>query len=207
MVTILLLSTLALVFLDRMRHGVVALGVQGAAIAGMAALAGVSGGETHLIWVAVVAFAVKAVAIPLVLLWVLQILKVHATVERLMTTKSTLLLSVVLMMLAYYVTGSLGLPSGSLARLGLPVAIMLVLIGCFVMITRKKALSQVLGLMVVENGLSLAALVLVSNMPFVVDLALSFDALVGVFIMGIFIQRIHAEFQTSNTDPLQKLRG
>lgn len=207
MVTVLLLSTLALMLLNRTRDSILILVVQGLALGGIAAVAGALEHAPHLIGVALIAVLVKALAIPLVLARIMQQLGVALEVERLLTTKTSALVSVGLIMLAYYVTEPLRLPGGSLASLSLPVAIAMILLGAFAMLTRRRAMSQMVGLIVVENGLSLAALALVSQMPLIVDLALSFDALMGVLIMSLFVQRIHAEFRSSDTKPLQKLRG
>jgi hydrogenase-4 component E len=102
-------------------------------------------------------------------------------------------------------------PFTSLARLGnntLAVAIALVLTGFFLMINRRKAISQVIGLLTVENGVMLAAIALTTyGMPLVVEFGIFFDVLVAVMILGILIYRIRETFASMDTSKLNQLKG
>jgi hydrogenase-4 component E len=81
------------------------------------------------------------------------------------------------------------------------------LISLFTMVTRKKALMQVIALVSMDNGLYLAGIIATLGLPLFVEIALFFDLLVGVIIMGVFAFRINQTFETVNTDRLRQLRG
>jgi len=88
----------------------------------------------------------------------------------------------------------------------LAVAIALFLIGFFTMLNRRKALTQVLGLLSLENGLFLAAISLTYGMPLVVELGIFFDVLVAVLILGVLVSRIREAFDSMDVSKLRKLR-
>ena len=102
-------------------------------------------------------------------------------------------------------------PFTSLERLGnntLAIAITLVLTGFFLMFNRRKAISQVLALLTVENGVMLAAIALTTyGMPLVVELGIFFDVLVAVMVLGILVYRIRETFSSMDTSKLNQLKG
>jgi hydrogenase-4 component E len=138
---------------------------------------------------------------------VLHAVHIRREVELVLSTRSALLLAMVGVLLAYRAAGSLNLPGAVPSQHALPVAVALVLIGLGLMIGRKKALSQIAGLMVMENGVYLAALVATLGLPVAVELGVFFDLLVGVLLLGVFAYRINQTFDTINTDRLRALRG
>ena len=100
--------------------------------------------------------------------------------------------------------------SASPASLGhntLAVAVSLFLIGFFMMISRRKAIMQVLALLSLENGLFLAAISLTYGMPLIVELGIFFDLLVAVMVLGILVYRIQETFDSMDVSKLSKLRG
>lgn len=86
-------------------------------------------------------------------------------------------------------------------------AISVVLIGMFFMISRKKAIGQIIGFLVLENGIFITAMFATDGMPFIVDLGIFIDMLTAVMIMGMMVFRISDKFDTINIDKLNKLRG
>jgi len=102
-------------------------------------------------------------------------------------------------------------PFTSLGRLGnntLAIAITLLLTGFYLMINRRKALTQVLALLTVENGVMLAAVALTTyGMPLVVELGIFFDVMIAVMVLGILVYRIRESFDSMDTNKLSKLRG
>jgi hydrogenase-4 component E len=97
--------------------------------------------------------------------------------------------------------------SRTLGHNALAVAISLFLIGFFMMINRRKALTQVLALLSLENGLFLAAISLTYGMPLIVELGISFDVLVAVMVLGILVYRIRETFESMDVSKLRRLRG
>lgn len=128
-------------------------------------------------------------------------------IEPLLNAPTSLLLCGALTLLGYVVAR----PFTSLARLAsntLPTAITLVLIGFFLMINRRKAITQVLALLSVENGVMLAAVALTSyGMPLVVELGIFFDVMVAVMVLGILVYRIRETFASMDTSKLSQLKG
>ena len=86
-------------------------------------------------------------------------------------------------------------------------SIFLILIGLFLIISRKKALMQVIGYLVMENGIFLFGVITVVETPLLVELGMLLDAFVGVFVMGIAIFHINREFGSMDIDRLNALRG
>ena len=86
-------------------------------------------------------------------------------------------------------------------------AVSLILIGLFFMISRKKAIGQIIGFLVIENGLFTTAVMTTHGMPFIVDLGIFVDLITAVLIMGVMVFRISERFETINMDRLNKLKG
>jgi hydrogenase-4 membrane subunit HyfE len=118
-----------------------------------------------------------------------------------------LLLTVCVIFVAYQATGAVHLPGAVPSHHALPVAVALMLIGLGLMIGRRKALSQVAGLIIMENGVYLAALIATAGLPLAVELGVAFDLLIAVLLLGVFAYRINETFDTINTDRLGSLRG
>jgi hydrogenase-4 component E len=89
----------------------------------------------------------------------------------------------------------------------LAAAVSLILTGAFLMVSRKKALMQMLGLLVLENGIFLAALITTFGMPLVIEIGIFFDILIGLLLMGIFTFRISDTFEHLDVSKLRRLRG
>jgi hydrogenase-4 component E len=89
----------------------------------------------------------------------------------------------------------------------LAAAVALVLTGAFLMVSRRKALMQVIGLLVLENGIFLAALTTTFGMPLVIEIGIFFDLLMGVLMMGLFVFRIRDTFDHLDVSKLRRLRG
>ena len=102
-------------------------------------------------------------------------------------------------------------PFTTLHKLGnntLAIAIALLLTGFFLMINRRKAITQVLALLTIENGVMLAAVALTTyGMPLVVELGIFFDVMVAVMVLGILVYRIRESFASMDTSKLSQLKG
>ncbi|MBK5244711.1 MAG: hydrogenase [Eubacteriaceae bacterium] len=86
-------------------------------------------------------------------------------------------------------------------------SISLILIGLFFMISRKKAIGQIVGFLVIENGIFVTALFATQGMPFIVDIGILMDILVAVIIMGIMVFRIDEKFESTDINKIKDLRG
>jgi len=100
-----------------------------------------------------------------------------------------------------------GAGAGTLGHNTLSVAISVFLIGFFMMINRRKALTQVLALLTLENGVFLAAICLTYGMPLIVEMGVFFDVLVAVMVLGILIYQIGGSFESMDVSKMRRLRG
>jgi hydrogenase-4 component E len=88
----------------------------------------------------------------------------------------------------------------------MPLAMGLVLVSLFVIVSRKKALTQVIGFLMLENGLALLAVLGTYGIPLIVELGVFLDALLGFLVMQIFVYRIHETFESIDVERLRRLR-
>ncbi|MEN6535032.1 MAG: NADH-quinone oxidoreductase subunit K [Bryobacteraceae bacterium] len=180
-----------------------------AAIAGMVAH---FNGAAHIYAAAVLTLVVKTVLVPILLERLVERIDIRREIEPILNVPLSILISGGLTLIAYIVAESFHRPeqAGGAANLGhnaLAVAISLFLIGFFMMINRRKALTQVLALLSLENGLFLAAISLTYGMPLIVELGVLFDVLVAVMVLGILVYRIRESFESMDVSRLRRLRG
>jgi hydrogenase-4 component E len=205
----LLALALAGALVRRLDSAIVLLALQGVMLgvaAGAAALAEMEWRS----WAALtVAVGVKAIAIPLMLRVVLGRLAVKREVETVVSVKLAFPIAAALVPLSFSAISPLvkGCVRGFVAPNALPTAMALLLLGLFTMTIRKKALTQVIGLVTMENGLYLAAVAATRGLPFAVEFGVALDVLTGVGVMGLVMHEINQEFGTLNTDRLRTLRG
>jgi hydrogenase-4 component E len=166
-------------------------------------------GETHILIAAVLTIAVKAIAIPVVLSRVIERIQVHKEIDFSINITVSLLLCGGMVILADSVAHSIldaqRADAPAVSRV-LSVSIAMMLIGLFIMMTRKKAITQIVGLLTMENGVFLSGLSITYGMPLIVEVGIFFDILVAVLILGVFIFRINKTFESISIDSLRSLR-
>ncbi len=204
---LLLATALGLVLVRRLDTAIKLLALQGGLLACAAAVVALSLGSAHAFVAVAVTVAVKAVAVPAILLYALREVRVKREIEVVVAPRESLLLAIGLVLVAYYVVGSLSVEGGFLTRNALPAAVSMLLLGLLTMLIRKKALTQVVGIVAMENGLYLMAVVATNGLPLAVELGLAVDLLVAVLVMGVVVRQIHRVFDSIDTDRLQMLRG
>jgi hydrogenase-4 component E len=202
-----LLVSFVLLYQRRVPAVIGAFALQGALLAAAAAWQGWVQGAPQLYVTALIALAAKAVAIPLALRALVRRLDLHRTVETALGIGSSLVAGVALVALAIMVA----LPAtagvrAAIAREDLALALSVVLLGMLMMITRRNAILQVVGLMSMENGLILAA-VGVAGMPLVVELSTAALVLVAFVVAGVFVFQIRERFDSVDTGFLEVHRG
>lgn len=202
----LLAVTLGLVLVQELGLLVGFVAVQGALLGALAVALGYLRGQHELYWAGLLTLAVKAVAVPLVLRFVVRRVGVRRAIDTRLSTQLTALLALGLTVAAYYATEPLA-AFGGFYQAALPVALTMLLIGLFLMVTRGIAFTQVVGLLVIENGLFLAALATARGLPLLVDVGILFDVLVQMGIAGLFVFRISHSFESIDTRFLRRLRG
>jgi hydrogenase-4 component E len=175
----------------------------------LAAIAGVVGYAYHA-WhvyvVVVLTLAGKVIFLPWRLERLVRQIKIEQEIQPFANPPASMLICGALTVLAYVVAR----PIVSLERLGsntLAVAIALLLTGFFLMINRRKAITQVLALLTMENGVMLAAIVLTSyGMPLVVEIGIFFDVVIAVMVLGILVFRIRETFASMDVSKLNELK-
>jgi hydrogenase-4 component E len=161
--------------------------------------------STHTISLAIGTAAIKAVVLPWFLRWAIREAAVRREVEPLIGYMASVILGAVALAIAFAVAAALPLHLVETDLL-VPVALVTVMIGLIVLTTRAKAITQVVGYLMMENGIYLFGLTQSQRVPFLVEMAVLLDVFVGVFIMGIVVFHINREFDSISAARLTELR-
>ena len=160
----------------------------------------------HLYLTAAIALAFKAIVIPVALHRIVVRLAIHRQLETVVGVGPTMLFGMGLVALSIAVILPVTPEADPLAREDLAFALSVVLLGLLMMITRRNAVSQVIGFMSLENGLVLAATG-AKGMPLVVEISIAFSILIAFIVIGIFLFRIRERFDTVDIGALDSFRG
>ena len=160
----------------------------------------------HLYVTAVIALVLKAIIIPVALRRVVVRLGIHRTIETVVGIGPTMLAGMGLVALSMVVMLKATADADPLAREDLAFALSVVLLGLMMMVTRRNAVSQVVGFMSLENGLILAATG-AKGMPLVVEISVAFSVLIAFIVIGVFLFRIRERFDSVDVQALDVFRG
>jgi hydrogenase-4 component E len=160
----------------------------------------------HLYITAAIALGFKAIVIPVALHRMIVRLGIHREIETVVGIGPTMLVGMGLVALSTVIMLQVTAEADPLAREDLAFALSVVLLGLLVMVTRRNAVSQVVGFMSLENGLVLAATG-AKGMPFVVEISVAFSILIAFIVIGIFLFRIRERFDTVDVQELDRFRG
>jgi hydrogenase-4 component E len=160
----------------------------------------------HLYVTAVIALVLKATIIPVALRRVMVRLGIHRTIETVVGIGPTMLAGMGLVALSMVVMLKATADADPLAREDLAFALSVVLLGLMMMVTRRNAVSQVVGFMSLENGLILAATG-AKGMPLVVEISVAFSVLIAFIVIGVFLFRIRERFDSVDVQALDAFRG
>ncbi|HEY7569525.1 MAG TPA: hypothetical protein VH762_18225 [Gemmatimonadaceae bacterium] len=158
----------------------------------------------HAVGLALGTVAVKAIVLPAFLRWAIREAAVRREVEPLIGYTASIALGIAALAVAFAVANVLPMRGGE-AELLIPTALVTVMIGLTVLITRAKALLQVVGYLMLENGIYLFGLTQARRVPFLVEAGVLLDVFVGVFIMGIVVFHINREFDSISAARLTEL--
>ena len=153
-----------------------------------------------------IALAVKAFVIPMALHRIIVRLGIHREIDPVVGIGQTMLAGIGLVALSIMVMLPITAQAGTLAREDLAFALSVVLLGLLMMISRRNAVSQVIGFMSIENGLILAATG-AKGMPLVVEISVAFSILVALIVIGVFLFRIRERFDSVDIHSLHEHRG
>ena len=166
-------------------------------------------GEFHILIAAILTITIKGLAIPYVLKNVIERIRMQKEVEFSINITVSLIICGAIVILSNSVARPILLvqQAGSLmSSRVLPISIAMMLIGLFIMMTRKKAVTQIVGLLTMENGLFLSGLSITYGMPLIVEVGIFFDILVAALILGVFVFRINKTFETIDIASLRSLK-
>jgi hydrogenase-4 component E len=180
--------------------------MQGATLVISTAVVGYVTQQPHLYVSATITFALKVVLIPLMLHRVIDRLDVRWDLETLINIPTTMLIGIGLVIFAFNLAMPVAQFSSSIARGSLGIALACVLLSFLMMITRAKAVPQVIAFLSMENGLFFAATSATYGMPMVVELGIALDVLIGVLILGVFMFQIREQFDSLDIRHLEKLK-
>jgi hydrogenase-4 component E len=182
-------------------------GVQSLLLAGIAATIAISQDRHDLFVTAALTVTLKTFLIPWFLMRVIDRIGIHREIEPFLNVPASLLVCLGLTVVGYRV--STGFPEGGqgVSHHLIGIALSMLLIGLFLMVTRKKAITQILALLTVENAVFVVAVGVTSGMPFIVELGISFDVILAVLVLGVLVQRIVGRFESMDVSRLSKLKG
>ncbi|CAL2073290.1 MULTISPECIES: hypothetical protein [Streptomyces] len=185
--------------------------LQGVALAALAILLGAHEGRWDLVGVGLGVGLLRAGLLPYLMRRALAAPSAGRGGEEVRETRplvnvaASLLTAALLTLLAYAVSRPLTLLDPTPATRALPVGLAVVLIGFFVLVTRRRALAQVVGFLLLDNGITATAFLATSGVPLIVELGVSFDVLLAVLVLEILTTRMRAAFGTTDIDDLREL--
>ena len=165
-----------------------------------------STGQAHLYYSALITLVLKVILLPWLLHRLIVKLDIKWDVETMINIPITMLIGIVLVIFAFNLALPIAQWAQTITRSTLGIAIASVLLSFLMMITRRKAVPQVIGFLSMENGLFFAATSTTYGMPMVVELGIGLDVLVGTFIFGIFFFQIRETFDSLDIRNLEKLK-
>ncbi|MCC6379850.1 MAG: formate hydrogenlyase [Burkholderiales bacterium] len=203
---ILLLLSFAMLSQRRVLSLIDLFAAQGLALAASTAVVAWGTGQHHLYWSAGLTFGLKVLLLPWILYRLIRRLNVNWDVERLINVPTTMLIGIVLVVFSFNLAVPISQLASTVTRSTLGIAMACVMLSFLMMITRRKAIPQVIGFLSMENGLFFAATSATYGMPMVVELGIALDVLVGVLILGVFFFQIREQFDSLDLKHLESLR-
>ena len=203
---VLLLLSFAMLTQRRILSLINLFALQGLTLTASTLVVAYSTGQHHLYYSAALTFALKVLILPWVLHRLIRKLNVKWDVETLINIPTTMLVGIVLVILAFNVALPISQLAGTITKSTLGIALACVLMSFLMMITRSKAVPQVIGFLSMENGLFFAATSATYGMPMVVEFGIALDVLVGMVILGVFFFQIRERFDSLDIRHLEKLK-
>ncbi len=162
--------------------------------------------QSHLYYSALLTLALKVLLLPWIMHRLIRALNVRWDVEPLINIPATMLIGIVLVIFAFNLATPISQIAGTVTKSTIGIATACILLAFLMMITRRKAVSQVIGFLAMENGLFLAATSATYGMPMVVELGIALDVLVATLLFGVFFFHIRETFESLDIHHLEKLK-
>ncbi|MEK7835283.1 MAG: formate hydrogenlyase [Pseudomonadota bacterium] len=162
--------------------------------------------QGHLVYSALLTLVLKVLLLPWIMHRLIRALNVRWDVEPLINIPATMLIGIVLVIFAFNLATPISQIAGTVTKSTIGIATACILLAFLMMITRRKAVSQVIGFLAMENGLFLAATSATYGMPMVVELGIALDVLVATLLFGVFFFHIRDTFESLDIHHLEKLK-
>ncbi|MEW5746515.1 MAG: formate hydrogenlyase [Nitrospirota bacterium] len=179
---------------------------QGLLLAVSTAVVGYMANRRHLYLSSLLTLSLKVILLPYILHVLIHKLKIRKEIETAVKVPVTMLIGVGLVIFSYHLTAPVRELSTFVTRSVLAIALATVMIGLLMMITRRHAVTQIIGFLAMENGLFFAATSATYGMPLVVELGVAIDILIAAFIFGIFFFHINTTFDSLDVDQMARLK-
>ena len=179
--------------------------VQGAVLAAATLLLAWRTGEGHLYLSALLTLALKVAFLPWLLQRLMRRLRVYWDTEPLLNISATMLTGIVIVVFAFGLAQPITQLASTTMRNAIGIAVAVVLLAFLMMITRRKAMSQVIGFLSMENGLFFGAMSATYGMPMIIELGVALDVLVAVLVLGVFFFQIREQFDSLDLHHLERL--
>ncbi len=204
--TLILMLSFAMISQRRITSLINLFTIQGAALVAASVLIAYATHQPELYISAALTLALKVLFIPWMLHRVIRRLNVRWDVETLINIPTTMLVGIALVIFSFSLAWPISRLSHNLAGGSLGIALACVLLSFMMMITRSKAVPQVIGFLSIENGLMFAAISVTNGMPMIVELGVALDLLVGVLILGVFMFQIREKFDSLDIHRLEEIK-
>jgi hydrogenase-4 component E len=181
--------------------------LQSMLLGGVAIAMGLTAHRSHLLASATLTIGLKGFVIPWFLMRVIDRIGIHREIEPILNVPASLLICLGLTVVGYRVSTGLADGGEGAAHHVIGASLSMLLMGLFLMVTRRKAVTQILALLTVENAVFLIALGATTGMPLIVELGISFDVIVAVLVLGVLVHRIVDRFESMDVSRLSKLKG
>jgi hydrogenase-4 component E len=182
-------------------------GVQSLLLAIVATTMAISESRPELFVTAALTVVLKTILIPWFLMRTVDRIGIHREIEPFLNVPVSLLICLGLTVVGYRVSTGFEEGAQQVTHHLIGVALSLLLIGLFLMVTRKKAITQILALLTVENAVFLVAVGVTTGMPLIVEFGIAFDVMLAVLVLGILVQRIVGRFESMDVSRLSNLKG
>ena len=180
--------------------------LQGAVLVASTLIVAHTTGQSHLYWSAALTFTLKVIALPWILHRLIRKLSVKWDVETIINIPTTMLCGIALVVIAFNVAQPISELSGTIMRATIGIALACVLLSFLMMITRSKAVPQVIAFLSMENGLFFAATSATYGMPMVVELGIALDVMIGMVILGVFFFQIRQQFDSLDIRQMERVK-
>jgi hydrogenase-4 component E len=180
--------------------------MQGMVLAASTLIVALTTGQSHLYWSVGLTVLLKVIGLPYILHRLIRQLSVKWDVETLLNIPTTMLAGIALVIVAFNVAQPISQLAGTITRSTLGIALACVLLAFLMMITRSKAVPQVIAFLAMENGLFFAATSATYGMPMVVELGIALDVMVGMVILGVLGIALDEMFDSLDIRAMERIR-